>query len=164
MRYQFWHKIISWFSNISHLFFQLNILTGTTKASVVRTFWVWTPLRSPNSGFLSPKWYDKHLCPFYRGVAPWGWIIICLFLSLSLRMCLCQLYTFSRLLFHYLSLWFVPSVLLSEFTKFADEEPVLEFAQVPFNFPLYIMYSSGTTGPPKCMVHSVGVSQKIANK
>jgi len=53
--------------------------------------------------------------------------------------------------------------LLSEFAKFADEEPVLEFVQVPFNHPLYIMYSSGTTGPPKCMVHSVGVSQKIAN-
>lgn len=47
-------------------------------------------------------------------------------------------------------------VLLSEFTKFADEESVLEFAQVPFNHPLYIMYSSGTTGPPKCMAHSVG--------
>lgn len=53
--------------------------------------------------------------------------------------------------------------MLSEFTKFADEEPVLEFVQVPFNYPLYILYSSGTTGPPKCMVHSVGVSQKTAN-
>ena len=53
--------------------------------------------------------------------------------------------------------------MLSEFTKFADEESVLEFVQVPFNHPLYIMYSSGTTGPPKCMVHSVGVSKKIAN-
>lgn len=48
------------------------------------------------------------------------------------------------------------SVLLPEFRKFADERPVLEFAQVPFNHPLFIMYSSGTTGPPKCMVHSVG--------
>ncbi|KAJ7377297.1 hypothetical protein OS493_030109 [Desmophyllum pertusum] len=48
------------------------------------------------------------------------------------------------------------SVLLPEFTKFADEWPVLEFAQVPFNHPLFIMYSSGTTGPPKCMVHSAG--------
>ncbi|XP_074635264.1 acetoacetyl-CoA synthetase-like isoform X2 [Acropora palmata] len=48
------------------------------------------------------------------------------------------------------------SILLSEFKKSADEKPVLEFAQVPFNHPLFIMYSSGTTGPPKCMVHSVG--------
>lgn len=34
--------------------------------------------------------------------------------------------------------------------------PHLLFEQVPFNHPLYIMYSSGTTGIPKCMVHSVG--------
>ena len=62
-----------------------------------------------------------------------------------------------QVVFNYLSLSFACSVLLSEFTKFADEESVLEFAQVPFNHPLYIMYSSGTTGPPKCLVHSVGV-------
>ena len=34
----------------------------------------------------------------------------------------------------------------------------LHFEQLPFNHPLFIMYSSGTTGPPKCMVHSAGVS------
>lgn len=34
--------------------------------------------------------------------------------------------------------------------------PELVFEQVPFDHPLFIMYSSGTTGVPKCMVHSVG--------
>jgi acetoacetyl-CoA synthetase len=30
----------------------------------------------------------------------------------------------------------------------------MEFVQLPGDHPLYIMYSSGTTGPPKCMVQS----------
>jgi acetoacetyl-CoA synthetase len=31
-----------------------------------------------------------------------------------------------------------------------------EFTPVPFAHPLYILYSSGTTGVPKCIVHSTG--------
>ncbi len=34
--------------------------------------------------------------------------------------------------------------------------PELTFARLPFDHPLYILYSSGTTGLPKCMVHSGG--------
>ena len=36
------------------------------------------------------------------------------------------------------------------------EKVPLEFASLSFNHPLYILFSSGTTGLPKCIVHGAG--------
>uniref|UniRef100_A0ABI8A6W6 Acetoacetyl-CoA synthetase n=1 Tax=Felis catus TaxID=9685 RepID=A0ABI8A6W6_FELCA len=50
------------------------------------------------------------------------------------------------------------SVFLDDFLAAGrgEQAPQLEFEQLPFSHPLFIMFSSGTTGAPKCMVHSAG--------
>jgi len=49
----------------------------------------------------------------------------------------------------------IPNALLMDRFK-ASRASEIEFRQLPFDHPLYIMYSSGTTGLPKCMVQSAG--------
>ena len=40
--------------------------------------------------------------------------------------------------------------------EFTAEDAPLKFEPLPFDHPLYVMYSSGTTDVPKCIVHGAG--------
>jgi acetoacetyl-CoA synthetase len=43
-----------------------------------------------------------------------------------------------------------------DWTTALNQPPASHYARMPFNSPLYILYSSGTTGVPKCIVHGIG--------
>jgi acetoacetyl-CoA synthetase len=46
--------------------------------------------------------------------------------------------------------------LATDWAEFGQRGVALQFHQAPFDHPLYILYSSGTTGVPKCIVHGAG--------
>jgi len=50
----------------------------------------------------------------------------------------------------------IPNAVHYEDFLSSEKNLEIEFAQLPFDHPLYIMFSSGTTGKPKCLVQGTG--------
>ena len=50
----------------------------------------------------------------------------------------------------------LPNAVLYEEYRSQKSDLTIAFESLPFSHPLYIMYSSGTTGLPKCLVQSAG--------
>jgi acetoacetyl-CoA synthetase len=50
----------------------------------------------------------------------------------------------------------VPAVRLADLVGAAEGAPRPEWPRLPFDHPLFVMFSSGTTGPPKAIVHATG--------
>lgn len=69
--------------------------------------------------------------------------------------------TIPHLRTHLQTFMFILSKNLSTFLASDNGRPLI-FKQLSFDHPLYILYSSGTTGPPKCIVHSAGVCERHA--
>jgi acetoacetyl-CoA synthetase len=57
---------------------------------------------------------------------------------------------------HKVDLSSIPQAVYYDEFLATEKAPDLEFEQLPFDHPVYIMFSSGTTGRPKCMVQGAG--------
>jgi len=51
---------------------------------------------------------------------------------------------------------YIPNSVLQNDFMSQESQPKIRFEQLPFDHPAYIMFSSGTTGKPKCMVQGAG--------
>jgi acetoacetyl-CoA synthetase len=60
--------------------------------------------------------------------------------------------------------WPTDWVRWEDFQREAASEPKIPFVRLPFDYPLWILFSSGTTGKPKAIVHRAGGMLLQSNK